>query len=173
MATKRTRHQQLGDRGEALVAERCECPRCKRARTLRRLPRNTKCIDIVCSFCGYTAQIKTKKVKGSLDVVPRSIPGASWKSQLELIEDGIYVPVFIVLEKKLKLDKKLAYISDKIFKLVADNIYQYAIYYLSEDLQHPEMFKVRKPLSPTARRAGWQGFNYDLGSMREAIVRLM
>jgi hypothetical protein len=48
-----------------------------------------------------------------------------------------------------------------------------AIYYLAPDLQVPEMFKPRKPLSERARRAGWTGFLYDLTPVRTAFVRLV
>ena len=56
--------------------------------------------------------------------------------------------------------------------LVRPDRSEHAIYYLSADLQRPEMFKPRKPLSETARRAGWQGFMYDLTIVRGAVVRV-
>jgi hypothetical protein len=35
------------------------------------------------------------------------------------------------------------------------------------------MFVMRKPLSPKARRPGWQGFKYDLGAVPNGgIVRV-
>jgi hypothetical protein len=49
----------------------------------------------------------------------------------------------------------------------------YAIYYLSADLQSPAMFKPRSPLSENARRAGWQGFIYDLNAVKASFVRLI
>lgn len=49
---------------------------------------------------------------------------------------------------------------------------KFAIYYLSADLQQPEMFSVRRPLRPTARRAGWQGFMYLLSGM-SGITRIV
>jgi hypothetical protein len=48
-----------------------------------------------------------------------------------------------------------------------------AIYYRAPDLQIPEMFKPRKPLSEKARRAGWSGLLYDLAHVRTAFVRLV
>ncbi len=48
----------------------------------------------------------------------------------------------------------------------------HAIYYLAPDLQLPEMFKPRRPLSDSARRAGWQGFLYDLTPVKSRFVRL-
>lgn len=57
--------------------------------------------------------------------------------------------------------------------LVAPGATSYAIYYLSADLQEPAMFKPRNPLSATARRAGWQGFLYDLRAVQDRFVRLV
>lgn len=47
-----------------------------------------------------------------------------------------------------------------------------AIYYLSADLQEPEIFQPRIPLASGARRAGWQGFTYRLADIRDRLVRL-
>jgi type II restriction enzyme len=49
---------------------------------------------------------------------------------------------------------------------------RYAIFYLSADLQEQAMFQIRPPLSVTARRAGWQGFLYNLESVRSRFVRV-
>ena len=64
---------------------------------------------------------------------------------------GIYFPLFLILVNGRKS----------------------AIYYLSADHQRPDMFVPRKPLSGNARRAGWQGFYYDLTVIPEgAMVRI-
>jgi hypothetical protein len=47
-----------------------------------------------------------------------------------------------------------------------------AIYYLPADLQKPDMFKPRKPLSENARRANWQGFVYNLKGSERLFVKL-
>lgn len=65
---------------------------------------------------------------------------------------AIYFPLFLVLVGASKAD--------------------YSIFYLSADLQLPSMFQPRSPLSPKARRAGWQGFIYDLGAVRDRFVRI-
>ncbi|WP_145136825.1 DpnI domain-containing protein [Roseomonas gilardii] len=148
MATTR---QVLGKFGETRVVKDCGCPRCKRPRTLVKLPLNFKCADVICDFCGYLAQVKAATVK-CVDEVPKTILGAAWGPQRERMESGIYFPLFLVL--------------------ATINQAQYAIYYLSADLQRPEMFKARNPLSATARRAGWTGFLYDLQSIKASFVRL-
>jgi hypothetical protein len=65
---------------------------------------------------------------------------------------GIYFPLFLVL---------------------IESAQSYAIHYLSADLQVPEMFRPRNPLSASAKRAGWQGFMIDLGPVPPgAFVRV-
>lgn len=146
MATTR---QELGTFGEKLVAQECSCPKCKRPKSLVLLPRNFKCADLICDFCGYLAQVKASRVK-DVEVVPRTVMGAAWGPQRERMASGVYFPLFLVL--------------------VSDGAT--AIYYLSADLQTPEMFKERAPLSVTAKRAGWQGFLYDMTSVRNRVVRV-
>ena len=146
MATAR---QELGKLGEEHVARQCSCPKCKRSKTLVRLPPNFKCADLICDFCGYLAQVKATRVR-NVDEVPRTILGAAWAPQRQRMDSGIYFPLFLVLVSEAAT----------------------AVYYLSADLQTPEMFKERAPLSATAKRAGWQGFLYDLTSVRGRVVRV-
>ena len=146
-----TRKQALGRFGEELVAKTCRCPSCKRVRTLARLPRNFKCADLICDFCGYLAQVKTK-TQPDVSHIPETVLGAAWGPQRERMEAGIYFPVFLILTTK--------------------NRSEHAIYYLSDDLQENDMFIARKPLSQDAKRAGWQGFTYVLGPYRSRLVRL-
>ena len=134
-----TSKQVLGQWGETLVAKKSACPRCKRTYSLRRLPTNFKCADIICDFCGYLAQVKTLTVR-DVSRPPSSILGAAWKPQRARMKAGIYFPLFIVLRNGKK----------------------YSVYYLATEFQHPTIFKKRRPLSTTARRAGWQGFTYNL-----------
>ena len=148
-----TAKQQLGKFGEERVVRHCGCPSCKRSRTLRRLPPNFKCADVICDFCGYLAQVKTA-TKENVDDLPSQVLGAAWGPQQERMKAGIYFPLFLVLVRK---DRR-----------------QYAIYYLSADLQPPKIFAPRKPLSATAERAGWQGFNYRFDDRdKSSFVKLL
>ena len=114
------------------------------------LPKNFKCADVVCDFCGYLAQVKSKTVK-NFDLIPKQVLGAAWQPQKERMDAGIYLPLFLVLV----------------------NEQSFAIYYLSPDLQNPDMFIARKPLSENTKRAGWQGFYYDMQPVPScAVVRL-
>lgn len=131
-----TEKQTLGEKGERLVTTLCQCPRCKRTKTLRRLRANFKCADIICDFCGYLAQVKT--MSRYTEKLPDTILGAAWSVQKERIGAGLFMPLFLVQVEGRSM----------------------RIAYLAADLQEHSMFSVRKPLSQDARRAGWQGFLY-------------
>lgn len=146
-----TEKQQLGAWGEQLVAKLCGCPKCKRPRTLKRLPTNFKCADLICDFCGFLAQVKTMSI-ANVEVLPKQVLGAAWAPQKERMDAAIYFPLFLVLKSPSA----------------------HAVFYLPTDFQSPALFSQRKPLSQTARRKGWQGFMYVLRSLQQgAFVRLV
>ena len=146
-----TAKQALGELGERLVVQTFACPKCKRPGTLKRLPNNFKCADVICDFCGYLAQVKAK---GSADpsTPPNVIPGAAWGPQRERMDAGIYFPLFLVL--------------------VSEPLGRFSIHYLSADLQTEDLFVEREPLGEGARKAGWTGFRYNLGCVRDRLVRV-
>ena len=86
-----------------------------------------------------------------INTVPKAILGAAWGPQMERLESGIYFPLFVVL---------------------VDSNKKYSIFYLPADVQQRSMFRDRAPLSLTAKRAGWQGFVYDLSNAQDRLVRL-
>lgn len=147
-----TAKQELGALGEALVVQHCACPKCKQRLTLKPLRTNFKCADVICDFCGYLAQVKASTSKDG-KTPPKRLPGAAWEPQRLRMDAGIYFPLFLVL--------------------VARPLGRFSIHYLSADLQTRELFLERNPLRPTARRAGWRGFYYDLGSVRDRLVLLV
>ena len=147
---RQTARQLLGEFGKRNVAKLCGCPKCKRFGTLVRLPTNFKCADLICDFCGYLAQVKTTRVKRVREI-PDSILGAAWGPQEARMKSGIYFPLYLVL---------------------VDTEGKRSIFYLASDLQEPKMFVPRRPLSPRARRAGWQGFSYNLCSVKDRFVQL-
>jgi type II restriction enzyme len=87
------------------------------------------------------AQVKTTKQE-KVDELPRSLPGAAWQPMNERMTAGVFFPLFVVV--------------------VSTDERRRAIYYLPADLQSPEMFERRQPLSPKARRAGWTGYKLRL-----------
>lgn len=146
-----TSKQVLGSWGEEQVATKCSCPKCKRTKTLRRLPKNFKCADVICDFCGFLGQVKTMS-KSNPALLPDEILGAAWEPQRLRMASSIFFPLFLVLK----------------------DARAYAIYYLPADLQSRALFSPRKPLSSTARRAGWRGFKYKLAAVpKGAFVRLL
>lgn len=144
----RTARQQLGDFGERLVVQTCACPKCKRMRTLRQLPNNFRCADVICDFCGYLAQVKASTSRNLRP--PKRLLGAAWGPQTERMAAGIYFPLFLVLRDGRRS----------------------SILYLSADLQTPDLFEARAPLGPNARRKGWKGFVYKLDAIQDRLVRL-
>lgn len=148
MATKK---QELGAWGEDLIVKKCVCPKCKRSKTLKRLPINFKCADLVCDFCGYLAQVKSMNVK-SLTPLPKQVIGAAWGPQKARMDAAIYFPLFLVLKSPNG----------------------HSVYYLPTDFQSEALFTPRCPLSETAKRAGWQGFMYNLDAIPQgAMVKLL
>jgi len=146
-----TSKQQLGAWGEKLVINKFSCPRCKRARSLCRLPTNFKCADVICDFCGYLAQVKTAASRDN-SKPPDSILGAAWSTQRERMRAGIYFPLFVVLRTGRN----------------------FAVYYLATEFQSRALFRKRAPLSNGSKRAGWQGFRYDIAQLRSgALVRIL
>jgi len=146
-----TAKQDLGALGERLVVLHCACPRCKRARTLKTLPPNFKCADVICDFCGYLGQVKAS-ASGEGLTPPGLLLGAAWDPQKQRMDSGIYFPLFLVL--------------------VASDFGRFSIHYLSADLQMPELFLRRAPLKATARKPGWEGFRYNLDVVRDRLVLL-
>lgn len=141
----------LGEWGEKKVIRLCTCPNCKKPGTLKQLPLNFKCADIICDFCGYLAQVKTSS-QDSIENIPDRILGAAWSVQKERMDSSIYFPLFLVVFKSVRV---------------------FSIFYLSKDLQNEAMFIPRKPLSKNAKRAGWQGFIYLFSDRDKAsFVRL-
>lgn len=146
-----TAKQLLGTKGDSILSSRYSCARCKRTGTLKRLPANFKCADVICDFCSYLAQVKAIACERS-NAWPSRILGAARSVQRERMIAGIYFPLFIVLIPKKGPS---------------------AGFYLSADMQRPEMFVPRKPLSIGAVRAGWQGFVYDLRTLMDRVVRVL
>jgi type II restriction enzyme len=98
-----TERQLLGAFGEERVVQECQCPHCKRSRTLVRLPNNFKCADVICDFCGYLAQVKAARVL-NIDCIPDTILGAAWGPQKDRMAAAIYFPLFLVLKGSSRAD---------------------------------------------------------------------
>lgn len=146
-----TSKQTLGKLGEKIITKSQNCPKCKHKNTLKALPLNFKCADIICDFCGYLAQVKSFTAKNT-DQLSDQILGAAWGPQKERMDSGIFYPLFLVA--------------------VSPTSKSYGLWYLPADLQTVEMFVPRKPLSSKAKRHGWQGFMIDLRKAKGRPSRL-
>ena len=144
MATAR---QALGLRGEKAVAQHVPCPRCNRRRHLSTLPTNFQCADLICKFCGFLAQVKAVTLKDGSDEFPTRILGAAWGPQHEQIVAGIFHGLYLVGFSTTKRLVRIDYVPAHVLQA------------------SPNVFEPRKPLSGTAKRAGWTGFYYNLSKL--------
>ena len=146
-----TVYQETGNKGEQAVKKYCLCPECNKGK-LKILPPNFKCADVICDFCGFLAQVKARNVKKRGQKLV-SLLGAAWKPQKVRMESGIIFPLFVVDILRGR-PVEIRYLDRKS----QENI---------DGLYIP-----RKPLSRTARRAGWQGFLYDFSKVQNKIKTL-
>lgn len=140
-----TRHSQQGRFGERRVVKDCRCFRCKRSKTLKLLPPNFACADVICNVCGFLAQVKTHKTK-DIRRIPERLIGASWNPIRDRVEASIFLSLFIVL---------------------VEDEERYEIHYLSAELQTPEMFVKRTPT-----KTGRVGCFFNLSRVKAGIVRV-
>jgi hypothetical protein len=136
--------QRLGEKGEKAVCDRLPCPRCNRKRHLRRLPPNFQCADVICKFCGFLAQVKATTLKDGTDDLPDRILGAAWGPQQQQIAAGIFHGLYIAGFRESGRLVRIDYVPGHILEST------------------PQVFEPRAPLKPTAKRAGWTGFIYNL-----------
>ena len=107
------------------------------------LPTNFQCADLICKFCGFLAQVKATTTV-QRDRLPGRILGGAWRPQHEQIVAGIFQPLFIAGFSSSGRLESIHYIPAHVLQSA------------------PQVFQPRAPLSPTARRAGWTGFIYDI-----------
>ncbi len=138
-----TSKQVLGSKGEAAVCTHVACPRCGREKHFKTLPTNFECVDVICKFCGFLAQVKAT-VRSDAITRPDLVPGAGWRPQHQRIIAGIFHSLYVVSFSESGRLSRIDYVPSHILQA------------------HPGTYQPRKPLSEDAKRAGWQGFVYDL-----------
>jgi type II restriction enzyme len=138
-----TAKQDLGKLGERAVCKHVKCPQCNRDKQLRPLTQNFECVDVICKFCGFLAQVKATTLPQAADARPDRVLGAAWGPQHQRIISGIFHALYVVGFDGTRL-KRIDYIPAHMLEA------------------YPSVFKPRTALSETAKRAGWQGFIYDL-----------
>lgn len=121
---------------EAWVVENISCPNCGGA--LDEYPANEKSKDVCCSICSTDFQIKSSKNRFS-----KKITGAEYKTTLNSVLNGNNPSLMLLFYN----EKSMTVIDFQIIHhsfIIEKNIIP------------------RKPLSSTAKRAGWQGCLIDI-----------
>jgi type II restriction enzyme len=141
--------QKAGNVTEAWGADNFYCPNCSSPK-LDWLKPGTKANDYRCPICGFWYQLKSQKTR-----IGSSITDGAYSAMMEAIRQD-RSPNFFFLQYEL------ATWSVKNLLLVPHFAFP------------PSAIIKRKPLSSTARRAGWVGCNFDLNRIpveaRIAIV---
>lgn len=129
---------------EGWVANSIKCPACGGA--LKPTPNNTKARDFLCSSCADAFELKSKKSPFGKTVV-----NGAYRTLVESIRANA-APNLFLLQYQVPFAAVNLSVLPKRF------------------LVEPMIIK-RKPLSPTARRAGWVGCNIDLSLVvRSALI---
>ena len=110
------------------------CLNCERD-VLGQLPDNTPVADFECTECGSRYQLKGKNGR-----IGKKLPGAAYRPTIEAIRTG-RMPEYVLVE----FDTRFATV---VF------VDAFPGRMITED-----RIEARKPLTATARRAGWQGCN--------------
>lgn len=126
---------------EAWVVKNISCPSC--GSKLIEYPANEKSKDVYCSACKIDYQIKSSKSRFS-----KKITGAEYNTTLNSVKNSKNPSLMLLF-----YDEKNMMVVD--FQIIHHS-------FITEKNIIP-----RKPLSPTARRAGWQGCLIDIEEIPE------
>lgn len=122
---------------ENWVKENSYCPNCGRDK-INEYPNNQPVADFFCEFCKEDFELKSKN--GKLD---KKINDGAYSTMIRRITSDLNPNFFF-----LTYSKNAWRVND--FLIIPKHFFQ------------PEIIEKRKPLSETARRAGWTGCNIDL-----------
>ncbi len=124
------------------------CLSCDNERLLQ-TPANTKASDFVCESCSETYELKAFKARPT-----RTLVDGAYSSLMSRILSGS-VPTLMLLERNDKWEIQGLTAVHRLFLT-------------------PGVVEKRKPLSPTARRAGWVGCNIRLDLIApDALIRIV
>jgi type II restriction enzyme len=127
---------------ESWVKENTYCPNCGQD-TISEYPNNQPVADFFCAFCHEDFELKSKN--GNLG---KKITDGAYSMMIERITSEANPNFFFLTYRKndLKVNN---------FLIIPKHFFQ------------PNIIEKRKPLSETARRAGWTGCNIDLQRIPE------
>jgi Dam-replacing family len=147
-----TAKQDLGKLGEKAICNHIACPRCGREKQFRTLSTNFECVDVICKFCGFLAQVKATTSR-SAEAPPRgNVHAGAWGPQHERIIAGIFHPLYVS-----------TFVGGSLARIDYVPAHMLAAY--------PSTFKPRTKLKEPAKRAGWQGFVYDLRELPDVAMQ--
>lgn len=122
-----------GDIGEQEVADLVPCPNC--SKDLMLLPPNYPLYDLQCTGCSFRAQVKTNNTKPKSEIF-----GAGWQIMDKVLKSGFMVPPLITNFKWTEGGEGRQEI--RLYPFI------------------PKKNLKKRKLSPTARRANYEMFNY-------------
>lgn len=127
---------------ESWFEEEMYCPNCLHNELLKN-PDNTQVIDFVCNNCDNSFQLKAQS-----------------KPFYSKVVDGAFFPMNSSIQRHTNPNFSFMYYSFENWKI--QNLFMVPKFFFS-----PSIIEKRKPLSPTARRAGWIGCNILLSKLPE------
>jgi type II restriction enzyme len=116
------------------------CPSC--GNSLKQFTGNKPVADFYCNSCNEEYELKSKVGK-----LTKMIPDGAYITMLNRLKSQNNPSLFLLSYNREQIVTNLIVIPKYFFI--------------------PEIIKARKPLSKTARRAGWEGCNIDIGAIPE------
>jgi len=132
----------IGEACEEYVINNVKCNRCNKL-NYEKCKANEKSTDLICINCNKKYQVKAKRTtvkkmeKLLIDKIFKTI-GGEYSTTLKSIEEDIDYLIILYDEKSYNI---------------------YNILYINSECINSSCILPRKPLSSTAKRAGWQGCN--------------
>ena len=130
-----------GEACEYWLSDNIRCPECKLGKMIK-LTANIPVVDHACDSCGATFQVKAKNGKIVKKDGSANIVGAEYKTTLSSLRSHDGRPWAMILISYCR----------------KSNVVKEVFYVPSSNIRESNIIP-RKPLSQSARRAGWQGCN--------------
>lgn len=128
---------------ESWVSNNAYCPNCGNI-NIDKYQNNKPVADFFCSHCKEEYELKSKK-----NTIGNKIVDGAYRSMTERLISNTNPNLLLLNYDLIQLEIKNFYVIPKYFFI-------------------PDIIEIRKPLSPTARRAGWIGCNILIQEIPEA-----
>lgn len=127
---------------ESWMADNMFCPRCGNS-NIKRFPNNKPVADFFCPSCNNQFELKSKNGK-----ILKKVNDGAYSTMIDRITSNQNPDFFFMNYDKQKMKVKNLLLVPKFFFV-------------------PDIIEMRKPLSNTARRAGWVGCNILIDKIPE------